>query len=65
MTDLKNNQLYILFLASLNAQRDQVRQRKLLTQLENARTTRVKPEEVHVPDLAQINLAAFKGNDKR
>jgi hypothetical protein len=42
-----------------------VRQRKLLTQLENARTTRVKPEEVIVPDLSQINLASFKQNDKR
>ena len=65
LADLKSNQLYILFLASLNRQRDNIRQRKMFTQFENVRSLKAKPSSMAGPELSSINIATFKPADKR
>ena len=49
----------------MNKQRDNIRQRKMLTQFENVRNLKAKPSQLTGPELSSINIAAFKPADKR
>jgi hypothetical protein len=54
------SELYHIFLEHISSLKEDLRQRRTLTQLKNIKSIKIKTEKIEIPDINSISISQFK-----
>ena len=53
----QESDMYKIFVECINKMKEDLRQRKTLTQLKNVKTHKIRTDQIEIPDLSSINIS--------
>lgn len=56
----QESELYRLFVEHVGRMKEDMRQRRTLTQLKNIKSIKIRTDQIEIPDINSINISQFK-----
>lgn len=57
--------MYQIFIEHIRKMKEDMRQRRTLTQLKNIKSIKIKTEKIDIPDITSISISQFKPQEKK
>lgn len=61
----QSSELYQLFVEHISKMKEDMRQRRTLTQLKNIKSIKIRTEQIEIPDINSITISQFKPQEKK